>query len=144
MRYLFTNLDRIDLDLQAFLQKQVTLQPYELYGETLKALVAQAPNQRVLIDRKHTTMGTHELLTDPVTPIACKIVEGSNPIEGMKARKNAIEISQMQQANLKASRAKTRTLKWVSDQFNSEKRLQKPMLPQPWNSFMRKKLIFKA
>jgi Xaa-Pro aminopeptidase len=117
--YLFTNLDRIDLDLQAFLQKQVTLQPYELYGETLKALVAQAPNQRVLIDRKHTTMGTHELLTDPVTPIACKIVEGSNPIEGMKARKNAIEISQMQQANLKASRAKTRTLKWVSDQFNS-------------------------
>jgi Xaa-Pro aminopeptidase len=117
--YLFTNLDRIDLDLQAFLQKQVTLQPYELYGETLKALVAQAPNQRVLIDRKQTTMGTHELLTDPVTPIACKIVEESNPIEGMKARKNAIEISQMQQANLKASRAKTRTLKWVSDRFNS-------------------------
>ncbi len=121
--YLFTNLDRIDLDLQAFLQKQVTLHPYKLYGETLKALVAQAANQRVLIDLRHTTMGTHELLTDPVAAITCKIVEANNPIEGMKARKNAIEITQMQQANLKASRAKTRTLKWVSDQFNNGKTL---------------------
>lgn len=117
--YLFTNLDRIPLDLQEFLNAQVTLLPYEAYAETLKALAAQAPNQRVLLDPKHTTMGTHALLTDPAAAIACKISEANNPIEGMKARKNAIEITQMQQANLKASRAKTRTLKWVSDQFNS-------------------------
>ncbi|MBW4578444.1 MAG: aminopeptidase P family protein [Tildeniella nuda ZEHNDER 1965/U140] len=121
--YLFTNLDRIPPDLHTFLQPQVNLLPYEAYAETLKALVAQAPNHRVLLDPQHTTMGTYELLTDPAAAIACKIVEGNNPIEGMKARKNAIEITQMQQANLKASRAKTRTLKWVSDQFNSDQAL---------------------
>ena len=117
--YLFTNLDRLPLDVQELLQTQVTLMSYEAYAETLKALVAKAPNQRVLIDPQHTTMGTHELLTDPAAAIACKISEANNPIEGMKARKNAIEITQMQQANLKASRAKTRTLQWVSDRFNS-------------------------
>ena len=117
--YLFTNLDRIPLDLQDSLKAQVTLLPYEAYAETLKALTAQAPSHRVLLDPKHTTMGTHALLTDPVAAIACKISEANNPIEGMKARKNAIEVSQMQQANLKASRAKTRTLKWVSDRFSS-------------------------
>jgi Xaa-Pro aminopeptidase len=116
--YLFTNLDRIPLDLQELLQAQVTLRPYEAYAETLKALVANAPSHRVLLDPKHTTAGTLELLTDPTAAITCKISEANNPIEGMKARKNAIEITQMQQANLKASRAKTRTLKWVSDQFS--------------------------
>jgi Xaa-Pro aminopeptidase len=116
--YLFTNLDRIAPDLQTFLQTQVTLLPYEHYAETLKALVAQSPNQRVLIDSRHTTMGTQALLTDP-DAIACKLVDANTPIEGMKARKNAIEVAQMQQANLKASRAKTRTLKWVDDQLNS-------------------------
>ena len=121
--YLFTNLDRIAPELQAFLNEQITLLPYERYAETLQALVAQAPAQRVLIDLKHTTMGTHTLLTDPIAAIACKIVEANNPIEGMKARKNTIEITQMQQANLKASRAKTRTLKWVSDQFHNENAL---------------------
>lgn len=120
--YLFTNLDRIALDLQEFLKPQVTLLPYEAYAETLRALV-QSPSQRVLLDPKHTTMGTHALLTDPAAAIACKISEANNPIEGMKARKNAIEITQMQQANLKASRAKTRTLKWVSDQFTSDQTL---------------------
>jgi len=121
--YLFTNLDRIAPKLQAFLQTQVTLLPYEGYAERLKALVAQSPKQRVLIDSKHTTMGTHELLTDPGAATTCKLVEANNPIEGMKARKNAIEVAQMQQANLKASRAKTRTLKWVADQLGSDKTL---------------------
>ncbi|XGV95283.1 MAG: aminopeptidase P family protein [Leptolyngbya sp. BL-A-14] len=121
--YLFTNLDRINPDLQAFLQTEVTLLPYEAYAETLRGLVAKAPNQRVLIDPRHTTMGTHALLTDPAAAITCKLVEANNPIEGMKARKNAIEVAQMQQANLKASRAKTRTLKWIADQTNREQPL---------------------
>ena len=121
--YLFTNLDRVPLDLQALLQAQVTLRPYEAYAETLKVLVAHAPRHRVLLDPKHTTAGTLALLTDPTAAIACKISEANSPIEGMKARKNAIEIAQMQQANLKASRAKTRTLKWVFDEFGSGKPL---------------------
>jgi Xaa-Pro aminopeptidase len=116
--YLFTNLDRIAPDLQTVLQTQVSLLPYETYAETLKALVAKSPHQRVLIDPNHTTMGTQALLTDPATAIACRLVDATTPIEGMKARKNAIEVAQMQQANLKASRAKTRTLKWVDDQLS--------------------------
>ncbi len=114
---LFTNLDRIEPALQTFLQDQITLLPYDRYAETLKELVAQSASHRVLFDPKYTTMGTHALLTDPEAAIARKIVEASNPIEGIKARKNTTEIAQMQQANLKASRAKTRTLKWVADQY---------------------------
>ncbi len=37
----------------------------------------------------------------------------------MKARKNAVEIEQMKAANLKASRAIVRTLKWISAQLGS-------------------------
>jgi Xaa-Pro aminopeptidase len=124
--FLFTNLERIDLSLQDALSEQVSLQPYEEYAETLKALVAQVEAPKVLLDTKQTTMGTYRLLVDDPSPTAVAsphIVEAENPIEGMKARKNAIEIEQMQQANLKASRAKTRTLKWVQDQLANGKTL---------------------
>ena len=112
---LFTNLNRIDPGLQELLQESVTLLPYEDYAETLKSLVTAALPCRVLLDPKRTTMGTHELLVG-LKPAGCTIVETDNPIEKMKALKNAVEVAQMQAANLKASRAKTRTLKWLADQ----------------------------
>lgn len=118
--FLFTNLERIDLAVQDGLSEQVSLFPYEEYAETLKSLMAQVDTPRVLLDIQQTTMGTYRLLVDDPSPTAIaspQIVEAANPIEGMKARKNAIEIEQMQQANLKASRAKTRTLKWLQDQL---------------------------
>ncbi|MBF2028272.1 MAG: aminopeptidase P family protein [Oscillatoriales cyanobacterium C42_A2020_001] len=112
--FLFTNLNRIDADLRQILEANVTLRPYEAYAETLASLLS--PANRVLIDRKHTTMGTYHLLKSAESE-RCKILETANPIEEMKARKNAIEVEQMQAANLKASRAKTRTMKWVLDQL---------------------------
>jgi Xaa-Pro aminopeptidase len=118
--FLFTNLDRIDLELQDVLSTQVSLLPYEEYAETFKALIAQTDAPKVLLDTRQTTMGTYRLLVDNPSPTAAaspNIVEAVNPIEGMKAHKNAIEIEQMKQANLKASRAKTRTLKWLQDQL---------------------------
>ena len=110
--FLFTNLERISSEIRAALEGIVTLLPYEKYEETLKALVSQN-DLRVLIDTKHTTMGTYSLLE------GARVVKTANPIEGMKARKNAVEIEQMKAANLKASRAIVRTLKWISAQLGS-------------------------
>ena len=112
--YLFTNLDRIDPPLRELLAQAVTLLPYDHYGPTLTSLLT--PTSRVLLDPKHTTMGTVQLLQDATGGDRCKIVETAHPVEGMKARKNTTEIEQMQAANLKASRAKTRTIKWIFDQ----------------------------
>ncbi|MDX2232034.1 MAG: aminopeptidase P family protein [Leptolyngbyaceae cyanobacterium bins.349] len=115
--FLFTHLSRVEAQIQQTLEPYVKLMPYEYYTGTLASLLS--PSQRVLIDPKHTTMGTYQLLKSSTQKERCKILEGANPIEGMKARKNAIEIEQMQQANLKASRAKTRALKWVQDQITA-------------------------
>lgn len=112
--FLFTNLNRVDAEIRQILEANVTLQPYEAYAETLTSLLS--PANRVLVDGKHTTMGTYHLLKSAEAE-QCKILETANPIEEMKARKNAIEVEQMQAANLKASRAKTRTMKWVLEQF---------------------------
>jgi Xaa-Pro aminopeptidase len=110
--FLFTNLERIGGEIQEELKSYVTLLPYERYEETLSYLVSQSQGLRVLLDVKHSTTGTYRLLEGKA-----KIVETANPIEGMKARKNAVEVEQMQRANLKASRAKVRTLKWVQDRL---------------------------
>lgn len=115
--YLLTNLQRIPLEVQQRLQDQVTLLPYEAYAATLTALVTELPAGCVLLDPKHTTTGTYQLLTTADLQSVCTVVEANQPIEGMKAHKNPTEVAQMQQANLKASRAKTRTLKWIEDQL---------------------------
>jgi len=116
--FLFTNLERIEPAIQQALQ-QVKLLPYEQYAATLKTL-SQSNQLRVLVDPKQTTMGTYQLLLEDRSgkDDRVRIVETANPIEGMKARKNSVEIEQMQAANLKASRAKTRTLKWLSDRLD--------------------------
>ncbi len=118
--YLFTNLQRIDAQVQEALHNHVTLLPYEDYDTTLTTL-SQLQPARILVDLKHTTQGTYQLLEEAKQQVGdtVQIVEVANPIEGMKARKNAVEIEQMQQANLKASRAKVRTIKWVWDQLAS-------------------------
>ncbi|PZV18401.1 MAG: aminopeptidase [Leptolyngbya sp.] len=119
--FLFTNEHRINPALQQQLAQHLTLLPYDDYVTTLRSLLT--PNSRVLIDPKHTTMGTYQILKPAPGQTRCKIVETANPVEDMKARKNAIEIAQMQHANLKASRAKTRTMKWLFDQLAAENRL---------------------
>ncbi|MBD1863110.1 MULTISPECIES: aminopeptidase P family protein [Trichocoleus] len=115
--FLFTNLERIDTEIQQSLQPHIALLPYEQYANTLQSLLNQPQPLRVWIDAKHTTMGTYELVQESSKTGKVQIVEAPNPVEGMKARKNAIEIEQMQQANLKASRAKVRAWKWFSDRW---------------------------
>lgn len=113
--FLFTNLERIEPAIQQRLRPCVTLLPYEAYADYLRSLLAQAVSCRVLLDPKRSTLGTYQILKDHSS--RPKILEADSPIEGMKARKNAVELAQMQQANLKASRAKIRTLKWLSGQL---------------------------
>ncbi|UIE39512.1 aminopeptidase P family protein [Leptodesmis sichuanensis] len=113
--FLFTNLNRIAINIHQALEPYVTLLPYAQYAGTLKSLLT--PSSWVLIDPKRTTMGTYQLLKSSAGRLLCKISETANPIEGMKARKNATEIEQMQQANLQASRAKTRTIYWIMQQL---------------------------
>jgi Xaa-Pro aminopeptidase len=122
---LCTNTERIEPQIQHPLIQQVTLLPYADYVPTLQSLLTAGNAVRVLLDPKHTTMGTQQVLTAAIAVDAqpARIIEATHPIEKLKACKNAIEIEQMQQANLKASRAKVRTLKWISDQRASGQQL---------------------
>ena len=121
--FLFTNPDRVSREIHEDLATCATLLPYAKYPETLQACVSQAKKIQVLLDPKHTTAGTHQLIIDrqSATDSNIEIVLDANPIEGMKARKNPVEIEQMKSANFKASKAKTFTLKWLTEQLENGK-----------------------
>ena len=111
--YLFTNTSRIDDPVRQALAGQVQILDYEQYIPTLRSLVAEQKN--VLVAIAQTTYGTYLQLKD----VKAKIVGAEHPVETFKAHKNAVEIAQMQQANLKASLAKTLTLKWIEEQIDT-------------------------
>jgi len=123
--FLLTNSERVSPEIQQDLQRCATLLPYENYPQTLLDCISQPKLTRVLLDAKHTTAGTHQLIVNRQVKDAenIKIVFGANPIEGMKARKNSVEIEQMKSANFKASKAKTFTLKWLTEQLENGKTL---------------------
>ncbi|WP_293125786.1 aminopeptidase P family protein [Microcoleus sp. bin38.metabat.b11b12b14.051] len=118
--FLFTNLERVSPEIEQELSPNVTLLPYADYPSTLEACVNLPKKVRVLFDSKHSTAGTYQLILDQQkAKNNIEIVFEPNPVEGMKARKNPVEIEQMQSANFKASRAKTLTLKWLTEQLES-------------------------
>jgi Xaa-Pro aminopeptidase len=113
--YLFTNTSRIDADVRQFLDGQVEILEYEQYIPTLRSLVSNSQTvERILLAPSQTTYGTYLQLKE----VNAKIVDGEHPVETFKAIKNPVEIAQMQQANLKASWAKTLTLKWIEEQID--------------------------
>jgi Xaa-Pro aminopeptidase len=111
--YLFTNTSRLDRPVRQSLAGQVQILEYQQYIPTLRSLVIEHKN--VLVAIAQTTYGTYLQLKD----VKAKILAAENPIETFKAHKNAVEIAQMQQANLKASFAKTLTLKWIEEQIDA-------------------------
>ena len=111
--YLFTNTLRIDAVVRQALAGQVQILDYEQYIPTLRSLVSDS--QRVLVAIAQTTYGTYLQLKE----VNAKTIEAEHPVETFKAHKNAVEIAQMQQANLKASLAKTLTLKWIEEQIDA-------------------------
>lgn len=115
--YLFTNTDRIDQSVRHALAGQVQICEYEQYVPTLRSLVLDtSASQKVLVAIAQTTYGTYLQLQE----VNAKIQEAEHPVENFKSHKNAVEIAQMQQANLKASWAKTLTLKWIEVQIEAE------------------------
>ncbi len=115
--YLFTNTARIDVSVRQALAEQVQILEYDRYIPTLRSLVGD--RQRVLVASSQTTLGTYLQLKEVNAPMigAEQLVE--HPVETFKALKNPVEIAQMQQANLKASFAKTLTLKWIEEQITA-------------------------
>ncbi|MEI6428444.1 MAG: M24 family metallopeptidase [Pseudanabaena sp. ELA607] len=110
--YLFTNLERFPETARATLSDLVQILPYEAYLGTLAQLAnnsAPLVTVTVGITPNQTTYGTYLALK----ATTAKIIESTNPIEAFKAQKNGTEVAQMQQANLKASRAKTLALRQI-------------------------------
>ena len=114
--YLFTNTYRIDQSVRQALAGQVQILEYDQYVPTLRSLILDSQtNQKVLVAIAQTTYGTYLQLQE----VNAKIQEAEHPVENFKSHKNNVEIAQMQQANLKASWAKTMTLKWIEEQIEA-------------------------
>lgn len=121
--FLFTNPDRVSAEIKQELPADVTLLPYADYPRRLESCVNLPNKVRVLLDPKHSTAGTYLLILNQQEAqfYNIEIVFEPNPTEGMKARKNPVEIEQMKSANFKASKAKTFTLKWLTEQLENGK-----------------------
>jgi Xaa-Pro aminopeptidase len=118
--YLFTNLERFPESARATIADLVQILPYGAYLSSLQRLVNEAVSPlNVGITPNQTTYGTYLALK----ATSAKIIETSNPVETFKAQKNPTEIAQMQQANLKASRAKTLALRAIDLALTAGKKL---------------------
>ncbi len=113
--YLFTNTARIDASVRQALAEQVQILEYDRYIPTLRSLVGD--RKRVLVASSQTTLGTYLQLKEVKAQMIGAEQSIQHPVETFKALKNPVEIAQMQQANLKASLAKTLTLKWIEEQI---------------------------
>jgi len=112
--HLFVDSSRISAtDIEA-LKAEVTLHPYEDYVATWSGWAAEPT---VLVDPKHTTWGTLEL----IQRIQGRVKETEHPVELMKAVKNPVEIAGMKAANLNASRGKIRAWHWLEQQLAAGK-----------------------
>jgi len=108
--FLFTNQERLPDTIKQSLADHLQLCNYSSYADYLVDIAHQ---RRVWISDRHLTYGSYLLLQKA----NARFIEKEHPIELLKAQKKPVEIQQMQLANLKASLAKTRTLKWIEDQF---------------------------
>ncbi|MBE9123269.1 aminopeptidase P family protein [Tychonema sp. LEGE 07199] len=143
--FLFTNLDRVSPEIKKELSAAVTLLPYADYPSILESCVNLVNKVRVLLDSKHSTAGTYKLiLGQQKAENKIEIVFAPNPVEGMKARKNPVEIEQMKSANFKASRAKVLTLMWLTKQLESGKVLTEFDVKESIESFYQQETDFQT
>ncbi|MEB3288097.1 MAG: aminopeptidase P family protein [Vampirovibrionales bacterium] len=104
--YFFCEKSRIEKSAIDSLPKSVKLLPYTDYASQLPIA---CKNKRVLFDPKHATSGTMSLLKQA----KAIIVKEDNPVETDKAIKNAVELSWMREAHLKAATGKIRAFHWL-------------------------------
>jgi len=142
--YLFTHLERVSPEIkQALAENAVTLYPYERSLEKLREVILQHPRPRISIDPKHTNAIAFQILMrdrseNPQIEIVCE----TNPVERIKFQKNPAEIQAMVKANLKASRAKVRVLKWLSERLVRGLKTSELDVKEAIEGFYQEKKIF--
>jgi len=87
------------------LPSEVEILPYDSIGAYLRAMPADAT---LLIDPDRTSIELHDAVRHT------RLVLASSPIQGMKARKNAVELAGAASAHRKDGLALTRLLHWLS------------------------------
>lgn len=112
--WLYLDMDRVHLFVNSPRERirddvRATLSGWEFhdYSEFLPFLRSK-PKARTLIDLDRTTYGIASLDN-------FERIEGLSPIEQLKARKNASELSAMRDANRAASAVKTKALLWLRE-----------------------------
>jgi len=90
------------------------IQPYSNYASAFSKL---AKGKRVLIDPRHMTYGTVNL----IHKAKATMVELDNPIEMAKALKNPTEIQWMKQAHFQSGKGKIRLFHWIAQQQKAGK-----------------------
>lgn len=134
--YLFMDADKIQAEDSARLSPAVTLLPYEHYLSVLVELASQpspvaageTAYRKLLLDPKQTTYGTFYALQNSLELSAEqlmneRIVQTQHPVLAQKAVKNKVELAGMKQANLLASKAKIRALRWLDLQLKNNAKI---------------------
>jgi Xaa-Pro aminopeptidase len=111
--YLFTNQSRIPDPVRSQLPSELIIGDY---GDYTAKLASICQSRKVWISDSELTYGSYLLIRET----AAHLLEKEHPIDLLKAKKNDIELAEMQKANLLASLAKTRTHKWLSDQYEQK------------------------
>ncbi|MBF0237729.1 MAG: aminopeptidase P family protein [SAR324 cluster bacterium] len=85
--------------------------PYDAFLPFLKKIVEQESGQ-IWMDAKHTTMGIYTTIPD-----SSRIYNRTNPVAGLKALKNPVEIACSEQAHRHSGKAKIRSFVHLEQQI---------------------------
>lgn len=94
------------------LAKGVQIEAYDTVTDWLKKLPA---GRRVLIDKRHCSFCLYKILSEKQT-----VVEKNNPTEALKAVKNPVELSRMEEIYLKDSVALTKFIYWLKTNIGKQ------------------------
>ncbi len=103
----------LDVEAEKYLARHgIQVRPYTEVEQALQKLPA---GERILVDPGQCSYGLYRLLAEGREP-----VEGKNPTELLKAVKNPVELSHMEEIYLKDSVAVTRFIYWLKTHVGRE------------------------
>lgn len=110
---LFIQKSALDMTATGYLlAKGVQIEEYDTVTAYLKKLPA---GRRVLIDKRHCSFCLYKILSEKQT-----VVEKNNPTEALKAVKNPVELSNMEEIYLKDSVALTKFIYWLKTNIGKQ------------------------
>ncbi len=106
--YLFLQKEAVTDSLAEWLKNQ----PVELgeYDDVMEFLKNNTWDGSVLLDKENMSFAIYKLVKE-----AAEVELGENPTEGLKAKKNDVEMEQMRQVYLKDSLVVCRFMKWLKE-----------------------------